>query len=57
MNPPIVSEYIRESLRLAESAAAALINSEKRRERIAERLKSFGLSDDQISSVMEIVAY
>ena len=57
MNSPIVCEYIRESLRLAESAAAALINSEKRRERITERLKSFGLSDDQISSVMEIVAY
>jgi len=56
MNPPTTPEQ-REAMRRADRIAAGLINSEKRRERIADRLKSFGLSDDQVSSVMEIVAY
>lgn len=54
MNPPRTLEQIRAE-RAAESFARRMVNTEKRLAEISERLKSFGLSDDQISSVMEIV--
>jgi len=54
MNPPRTRHQIRAE-RAAESFVRRIVKTEKRLAKISERLKSFGLSDDQISSVMEFV--